>query len=347
VTSLKQGYLQVIYDEKSRLKTATLELTRSCNFHCGHCYIETICGGGDHLKSEQWLAIIQKLSNLGCGHYILTGGEVLMSSSFIDVYTYLKENKFRVDIFTNGSILKTPHIELFTKYPPDSVSVTVYGQNPSEYSAVTGCNGELHQLVSNNIKTLISLNLAVNLGTIVCTSLTSGLMSLSNEKQCKTELNTYLIPALHGSNNLKLRVEPLKVLQLEIKNQQRNEANRQFYSTLTKMKKNSRDYFKKCPGGYSSIFVSAHGDASICAIYREEAFNLVEDETQMFDVWKALNQVHRNFKAAYFNGQCGQCELNRACRNCPAYSLLETDTTDQNPYLCKLAKLRAAHYLRK
>lgn len=152
----------------SNISTATLELTRNCNFHCSHCYIETTSKGGDVLGATEWVRMIERLIGVGCRHYILTGGEVLMSKAFPDVYKYLMVMGCAVEIFTNGSILKQYHINLFSDCPPDSISVTLYGNTPEQYRAVTECGASMRDIVERNIKTLRSMGIRVNLGTILC-----------------------------------------------------------------------------------------------------------------------------------------------------------------------------------
>ncbi|EBD9272363.1 radical SAM protein, partial [Salmonella enterica subsp. enterica serovar Anatum] len=45
------------------------------------------------------------------------------------------------------------------------------------------------------------------------------------------------------------------------------------------------------------------------------------------------------FHKIYYDSKCGQCVLNAACRNCPAYMDLEHGGY-KNKYLCDLANAR-------
>ena len=324
----------------SNIRTATLELTRNCNFHCTHCYVETTLRGGDYLESSEWIRIIDRLLGIGCHRFILTGGEVMMSAAFPAVYRYLKEKDCHIDIFTNGSTLKPLHKKLFLEHAPDSVSITLYGNSPEEYRAVTGCSGLVRDVVFKNVSILRSMGVRVNLGKLVCKDLDACV-----PVNVQVEMNTYLIPALHGRDNLKQRLSPKEVLDTEIQNSSRDEYNRKAYAAdLKPLKLDSEDYLRKCPGGYSSIFVSATGLVSICAIYRSVSFSLLDEERPIQEILHELADVHKNFKKLYFNSKCGTCNLNSNCRNCPAYALLETGCTEKNPYLCELSRVRAEYY---
>jgi MoaA/NifB/PqqE/SkfB family radical SAM enzyme len=328
----------------SNIRTATLELTRNCNFRCSHCYVETVPRGGDLLKRSEWIRIIDRLTEIGCRRFILTGGEVLMSTVFPDVYRYLGEIGCAVDIFTNGSILKESHKHLFKAYPPKSVSITLYGNNRAEYHEVTGCDGAICTVIERNITIFRSMGIPVNLGTIVCKGLEDSSVLKGKMSTETVEFNTYLIPALHGRENLKQRLHPNKILEIEILVTRRDENNRRFYSVHEPLESNSEEYLKKCPGGYSSLFVAVTGFVSTCAIYRTVSFDLLDEEVPMSKVLEALADVHEGFRQLYFNSKCGSCNSNRNCRNCPAYSLLETGSFDENPYLCELGRIRSNHY---
>jgi len=329
----------------SNIRTATLELTLNCNFRCGHCYIETTSKGGDILDSSGWIRVVNRLLGIGCKQFILTGGEVLMSTSFPDIYRHLKKTGCRVDIFTNGSILTQSLKNLFAVYPPDSVSVTLYGENSEVYRAVTGHKGNIRDVVERNVTALKSMGIPVHLGTMLCKAINVNFIrDHENQGRC-VEMNTYLIPALSGRRNLNQRLSPEEILKIEISIPARDENNRRTYAALKPLERNSEEYFRKCSGGHSSLFVSAMGLVSICAIYRDVSFNLTDDCTPIEEILKSMADVHENFQKLYFDGKCGACKLNQNCRNCPAYSLLETGHPYENPYLCELAKARANHYL--
>lgn len=329
----------------SNIRTATLELTLNCNFRCSHCYIQTTSKGGDILVASDWIRVIDRLLGIGCRRYILTGGEVLLSASFHDVYRYLKKADCHVAIFTNGSVLQQSHQDLFTEHPPDSISITLYGNSAQEYRLVTGCGLGAYDLVQRNIETLRSIGIRVDLGTILCQSLKAGAVHSNRAHADSIAMNTYLIPALHRTGNLTQRLTPAEVLEIETQNQDRDAYNRQLYAGLKPMEPDSEDYLRKCSGGHSSLFVSAMGRVSICAIYREMSLNLLDEGTPMLKILKQLGDVHENFRQLYFNSKCGTCNQNRNCRNCPAYAMLETGRPGENPYLCELAKVRTDHYV--
>lgn len=327
-----------------KIRTATLELTRNCNFSCTHCYIETTLKGGDVLSAKEWVKVIKRLVDIGCRHYILTGGEALISEAFPEVYQYLKENNCRVDIFTNGSILKQLHKDLFTQFPPDSVSITLYGKTSEQYKSLTGCGGAILNVVKNNIETLQSMGIQVHIGSLLCKGLESESINMEGAGISPVEMNTYLMPALHSRKNLSQRLSPKDILELEKGDPSRDEVNRQVYKNLKPLNIESDEYLRKCSGGHSSLFVSAFGMVSICAIYRKVSFDMLDETKTIKEVLQELKSVHENFKKIYFESKCGTCDLNRNCRSCPAYSLLETGRLGETPYLCELSQIRKEYY---
>lgn len=297
------------------------------------------------MQAKEWIQIINELLSIGCKEFVLTGGEVMISKNFYPVYEHLKANSCKVHVFTNGSILKQKHIQLFSKLIPDSISITKYGKTNAEYEAITGRGGSILEQIEQNILKLRSLNLNVNLGTILCKGLELNSDSGESPALEPIEMNTYMIPALHSNENLAQRLDPKKIIAIEKNNPSRDRANREFYTNITPILSDSAEYEKKCPGGHSSVFISAAGMMSMCAIYRKESYNTLDKRNTVSDIIKKLGKVHTKLKNIYYNSRCGSCNLNRNCRNCPAYALLETGFPDKNPYLCELALERANEYL--
>jgi len=74
---------------------------------------------------------------LGAFWCLITGGEPLLRKDFADIYLCLKNKGLLVSVFTNATLLNRDHIELFKKYPPRDIEVSVYGVTPETYESVT------------------------------------------------------------------------------------------------------------------------------------------------------------------------------------------------------------------
>ena len=121
----------------------TFELTARCNFNCKMCYIhmtdkEISSSGADELTTREWLKLAEDAIENGTLHLLLTGGEPLLRSDFEELYTEFCKMGFIVSINTNASLMNDRYYKLFSRYPPSSVAVTLYGADEDTYKSVCG-----------------------------------------------------------------------------------------------------------------------------------------------------------------------------------------------------------------
>ena len=138
------------------------ELTNRCNLHCRFCYIN--CDGVVYRKFiplEECRTIIDDLVDCGMLFCTLTGGECLLHPDFCEIYSYLKQKGVLVTLFTNATLLKEKHFELFSHLPPYKIEVSIYGISEKGFSNVTEIQGEQWLQVLNNVKRLKNMEIQV------------------------------------------------------------------------------------------------------------------------------------------------------------------------------------------
>lgn len=80
--------------------------TRSCNLHCAHCYSDSHDEiYPDELSTDQALAMVDDLANLGSPVLLISGGEPLRRTGLLQVAERARERGMRVVISTNGTLL--------------------------------------------------------------------------------------------------------------------------------------------------------------------------------------------------------------------------------------------------
>ena len=118
-----------------------LEITARCNNDCSHCYINLPAGDRAAKERELTLAEISRIADeaiaLGAFWVLLTGGEPLLREDFAEIYLMLKRKGLLVSVFTNATLIRPEHAELFRKYPPRDIEVSVYGATKETYEKVT------------------------------------------------------------------------------------------------------------------------------------------------------------------------------------------------------------------
>ena len=74
---------------------------------------------------------------MGAVWCLLTGGEPLLRDDFEELYLGLKRLGLLVSVFTNACLVTPAHVELFRRYPPRDIEVSVYGATRETYERVT------------------------------------------------------------------------------------------------------------------------------------------------------------------------------------------------------------------
>ena len=73
----------------------------------------------------------------------LTGGDIFTRKDFLDIYLYAKRKGFIIELYTNGALINDKIVEVFSKYPPLLVDISLYGSCEETYKKVTGVKGLL------------------------------------------------------------------------------------------------------------------------------------------------------------------------------------------------------------
>ena len=103
----------IIIDDKlenKNLEKVWLELRKSCNMSCVHCYNSSNPNAEDKCKlltKEDWLEIINQLKDYNPKTVILIGGEPLMFSGVDEIITYIRKTlpKAVIVLYSNLTLL--------------------------------------------------------------------------------------------------------------------------------------------------------------------------------------------------------------------------------------------------
>lgn len=147
--------------------TATIDITNYCNFKCKHCYVSSMkFTNQDPISTNEWTKILDILKQKGVIYLIFTGGEILTYKSFLEIYQYAYKLNFKIKLLTNISLLNVDILDIFKKFPPGKISITLYGASNKTYSIFCGIqNG--WDIVKNNIVELKKANQDIEIKTIL------------------------------------------------------------------------------------------------------------------------------------------------------------------------------------
>ena len=94
------------------------KITNRCNLKCKHCYLGRL--DQKELGSKELLTIAKKISNSNIMEVTITGGEALLVNELPEIVNMFIENDIKVNIFTNGVLLKAfiHRLHSILKYHP-------------------------------------------------------------------------------------------------------------------------------------------------------------------------------------------------------------------------------------
>lgn len=194
------------WDLWDRLKTRRavisfdLEVTARCNNACRHCYIGLPVG--DRAAQERELSpaeiddIAAQAVDLGALWVLISGGEPFLRPDFADIYLALKRRGLLVSVFTNACLVGPEHVELFRRYPPRDIEVSVYGATAETYDRVTRRPGSFIAF-RRGLDTLLESGLKVRLKAMALCSNVHELDEIAAFCRARTKDYYRFDPLLH------------------------------------------------------------------------------------------------------------------------------------------------------
>lgn len=158
---------------KGRIVYFDLELTARCNNDCRHCYINLPAGDPDARRKELTLEEICDIADqavaMGAIWCLISGGEPLLRRDFAEIYMALKRKGLLVSVYTNACLIRDEHIDLFRRYPPRDIEITVYGITRETYEKITRKPGS-YDAFRRGLQMLLDAGFKVRLKTVALRS---------------------------------------------------------------------------------------------------------------------------------------------------------------------------------
>jgi radical SAM protein with 4Fe4S-binding SPASM domain len=337
-----------------------LEITARCNMNCRHCYINLPAGDlksrKNELTSEKILEIARQTADFGAMWCLITGGEPLLRDDFVDIYLGLKRLGLLVSVFTNGTLIRQEHIDLFRHYPPRDLEITVYGVSEKVYEAVTRVKGSFKKFCKG-LDLLDKFKIPIRLKAMAIQTNFNEQQAIAEFCRKRTKDFFRFDPQLHlrfdgnPERNAEIRSErlaPSQIMALENLDPQRMQAMRKHCDNLIKDKKNESDneFIFQCGTGINSFAISYDGLFRLCSSLWAEGTTYDLKSGSLTEAWQDFVPKVRRMKFgnphADTLGTCHRCIYCNICFWCPAHAHLETGSLDgKTPYFCEVAHMRA------
>lgn len=325
--------------------TGSIELTARCNLRCVHCYINLPVGDRQarerELSSREFCDVLDQIVDEGCLWLLVTGGEPLIRSDLLDIYTHAKKKGLLITLFTNGTTI-TPRIaDHLAEWRPFAVEITLYGRTQETYERVTGVSGSYKRCM-RGIELLLERNLPVKVKSMVMTlnrhevwDMKAFAEGLGVEFRFDPVLNV----RLDGDRKpATFRISAEEVVALDLADEKRGKSWREFCDKFWGPPVHP-EYLYHCGAGVGTFHVDSYGQLSVCMMSRLPSYHLRQGTFR--EGWYEF-VPHVLAQKRSRETPCQSCELIALCGQCPGWAQMESgEQEDPVEYLCQIAHLRA------
>ena len=341
---------------KGYLFQVSMELTERCNNNCLHCYINLSANDEEAKKKEitfeEIKVVVDEAAEMGCLSWHLTGGEPLLREDFSDIYLYLKKKGMRITLFTNATLISSEMANLFKKYPPQSLEVSIYGLSQKTYEAVTRNPGSFDAF-KQGINLLEENHIPFTLKTAALPQNFHEIEEMRGFAQSLTGQHLGVVLQLNlgskcgeGSKKnriKKLRLPPKKVIEVLKQDEKRYRKDIEgFCQKFLGVPKD--DHLFSCGAGIGGCHIDAYNNFQLCILLRHPDCVYSLRKGNFKDAWgKFVSQVREiRVNNEKYREKCQRCFLKSFCEQCPAWSWMEHGVLDEPvEYLCEIAHAEA------
>lgn len=229
-----------------------LELTDACNLRCVHCFQEH--DPSHFMDLDLVHSLVNRADSLGIGEVVLTGGEPTMHPLFPEIYQYVRNSGFLVNVFSNAVSIPKRAFDTLVQYPPHTLSVTLYGFDQGTFRSVTQKSIRYtHPLTTVEKFAHAGVNVVLRFHAMTLTkNSVKDFIDFATSVHSDWGVNVQIIPKLSGDiTNLKYRLMPQEIKVIE----------EEFGLNFT-----DRSIDRGCELG-RNIYISSKGIVQGCPIY--------------------------------------------------------------------------------
>lgn len=340
------------------------ELTSRCNFNCKMCYVHGMEDAHslkkEELSAKEWLSIAHEAKNAGLLFLLLTGGEAMLREDFAQIYEGLTQMGFRLVINTNGSLVTEEILDLFRKYPPARVNVSMYGASDATYESLCGCHSR--EKVVKAIRDIRDIGVSVRTTMTVTPYNCHDMQTVYNFSKTEgtlVEMTSYMFPPVRRDENSrgdnKARFTAEEAGRWMVEKERMSMTPEQFHERAVKVSnyvKHAEENAAQsdtipergnrivCLAGRSSFWISWDGRMRACGLTIEP-----EADVRKLGFTGAWENIHQAAEQIRLPAQCSVCPRGELCRACAAMCYTETGHYDRRPeYVCSMSKAMVSVY---
>lgn len=331
-------YLDKATRDSKLLRSIYFEITPLCTLDCKMCYVKLKPHEVDQhdkiLTGEEWISIAKQALVLGVEYLTLTGGECMLHPEFENIYKSIHEMGLRVVVLTNATLIDEKAIDLFIRYRPTRLSITLYGFSEDTYERACG-NGKAFYSVYNAIERIIKEGLPLTLKGTITQDMVDDLPAIYRYVK-ERNIRFQYTNTLNAGRNATLSI----VKETEVDEKYFHEVEDDFIVRLQSQKGTDlRDFFDKehiiergiwCGAGNNSMHITWNGRTPPCAML--DAFEDSILEHSLAECWYSIHQWAATVPQIV---ECQKCNYQSKCKHCIALHYGDTHEFGKpSPRLC-------------
>ncbi len=322
-----------------------LEITRSCNLKCIHCYAEAADREfPNELTFDEIRTLLQDGQQLGIRELSLTGGEVFMRDDFMDIIDLGQELDYDVRFVTNATLLNDTLLADLCRRPVKMITVSLDSVTPEAHERIRGKGS--HAPAMRNIKRLVDAGFELSIITAF-SSLNIDEFDAILQFCIEHKLNWQVqLTSAKGRCAQTITLSPDEYYDLGRKVAEVFTADLPItiipmddlatFSHFPPLSELSETWQGRCTGGLLNLFIRANGDVTPCSAlaFPECIVGNVRDDS-LVTICQEERCKHNLqwLQPENLTGECASCAFQLDCNGgCPEILISMCEKRTENEY---------------
>lgn len=300
------------------------DLTGRCNLRCRHCVVDSAHSSNDGLTLAECRRLIDEMADFGVQQLILSGGEPLIRSDFLDICRYAADRKLALQVATNATLISRRTAAVMAEVKA-AAQVSLDAADPSTHDDFRQVRGAWERCL-RGVQALLAENVPVTLAATVTRAnieQIQALYRLAAGLGVATFRILPFVPYGRGAESQALEVPPEQMRDLTANLRRCREeaglpiAPMEFECTFLPPPSMAADPLAHvgCDGAIAYCTITSKGDVLPCNFFSgAEAENVREREFEW--IWhnsRFLNYF-RSLVVGDIEGSCQNCDWLSTCR---------------------------------
>lgn len=326
-----------------------LDLTYRCSNNCRHCWLR-LAPAAVAKKDEISLADIERIAgearNMGCGEWIISGGEPMLREDFAEIFDLLTRCSRTYTLNSNGALitpkiarlLKRRGVKLIALYGADAKVHDFVTRNPGSFAATRRGMAYLQEAGADFMVQIVPMRANFHQY--------RDMVLLAQKLSSRWRVGaSWLFLSADGNprKNDEIRAQrlsPQEVLEIDPPDMSwKNKAAGACGQEIDGGTRAER-LFAPCLQARCNFHIDPYGSASFCSFIKDPRLRCDLRKDDFAGFWEKFIPALAGEVLAddEYRDNCGCCALRVDCGWCPAYAFLEKrNFSAKIDYLCSLA----------